>query len=252
MVDMYSERNGAGEDDDDDDAESFAVNQNTEDHSDTKKPRMGVSIPSQRRWVGYWTRMLSGRDARLSLTSSIRQPRRLIRITRISLERRSTPPAAKSAQGFLDRLIPHSDSLSVQLVRYEDSLVDRLESWERHARRRAKAFGKHDPSGLAGDLDAEQQQQKQYLKSLRRKASDLHCWDGNRFGEQHESKIGNWGVDVKAEADRARSFDWRDNEPQLNYFKMMESLSREWRWKGNKSCGGIRLSQQEQEGRMAR
>ena len=188
---------------------------------------MGVSIPSQRRWVGYWTRILSGRDARLSMTSTIRQPRRQIRITRISVERRAQPHT-KSAQGWLERLVPHSDSLSVQLVRYEDTLVDRLESWERHARRRAKAFGQHDPSSLAGDLDAEKQQQKQYLKSLRRKASDLHCWDGNKFGDQHETKIGNWGVCVKAEAERARAFDWRDDQPQLNYFALIsESQPRE-------------------------
>lgn len=203
-----------------DDDESIAINQNTEDHGSSKHPKMGVSIPSQRRWVGYWTRILSGRDARLSMTSTMRQPRRLIRITRISVERRDAS-SSKSSQGFFERLVPHSDSLSVQLVRYRDSLVDRLESWERHARRRAKAFGQHDPSGLAGDLDAEQQQQKQYLKTLRRKASDLHCWDGDKFGEQHEGKIGNWGVCVKAEAERARAFDWKDDEPQLHPFALL-------------------------------
>ncbi|SPO28649.1 related to Phosphatidylinositol-3,4,5-trisphosphate 3-phosphatase PTEN [Ustilago trichophora] len=216
MIDASS--NYAGIQDDDDG--SVAVNQNTEDHSDTKKPKMGVSIPSQRRWVGYWTRILSGRDARLSMTSTVRQPRRQIRITRISVERRDASHT-KGSQGWLERLVPHSDSLSVQLVRYEDALVDRLESWERHARRRAKAFGQHDPSGLAGDLDAEQQQQKQYLKTLRRKASDLQCWDGNKFGEEHETKIGNWGVCVNAEAERARAFDWRDDQPQLKYFTLL-------------------------------
>lgn len=205
---------------DDDRSDSNAVNQNTEDRGSTKQPRMGVSIPSQRRWVGYWTRILSGRDARLSMISTVCQPRRLIRITRISVERHDAA-SSKNAQGWLERLVPHSDSLSVQLVRYQDSLVERLESWERHARRRAKAFGKHDPSGLAGDLDLEEQQQKQYLKTLRRKASDLHCWDGNKFGEQHEGKIGNWGICVKAEAERARAFDWKDNEPQLDYFALL-------------------------------
>ena len=204
----------------DESAESIAINQNTEDHGSTQQPKMGVSIPSQRRWVGYWTRILSGRDARLSMTSPIRQPRRLIRITRISVDRRDAS-SSNRAQGFFERFVPHSDSLSVQLVRYQDALVDRLESWERHARRRAKAYGRHDPSGLAGDLDAETQQQKQYLKTLRRKASDLHCWDGNKFGEQHESKIGNWGVCVQAEAERARAFDWKDDQPQLEYFALL-------------------------------
>ncbi|CDS01429.1 hypothetical protein [Sporisorium scitamineum] len=207
-IDQYPHRSVA-----DESTDSIAVNQNTEDHSSTKSPKMGVSIPSQCRWVGYWARILSGRDARLSMTSPLRQPRRLIRITRISVDRHHT-------QTFLERLVPHSDSLSVQLVRYQDALVDRLESWERHARRRARAFGQHDPSGLAGDLDAEQQQQKQYLKTLRRKASDLHCWDGGKFGEQHEGRIGNWGICVKAEAERARAFDWRDDEAQLEYFAL--------------------------------
>lgn len=202
--------------------ESLAVNQNTESQSTTQKPKMGVSIPSQRRWVGYWTRILSGRDARLSLTSSISQPRRLIRITRISIDR--TPPSSSSSKSssFFSKLIPHSDSLSIQLARYDDSFVNRLESWERSARRRAKAFGSHDPSALAGDLDSEQQQQqRQYLKSLRRKASDLHCWDGNKFNDEHEGKIGNWGICVKAEAERARSFDWKDDLPQLKYFGLI-------------------------------
>ncbi|GAC74199.1 clathrin coat dissociation kinase GAK/PTEN/Auxilin [Moesziomyces antarcticus T-34] len=215
MDSFVHQREGSATDDDD----SVAVNQNTEDHSDTKKPRMGVSIPSQRRWVGYWTRILSGRDARLSMTSVVRQPRRQIRITRISVERTASPHA-KSAQSWIERLVPHSDALSVQLARYDDSLVDRLESWERHARRRAKAFGQNDPSGLAGDLDAEEQHQKQYLKTLRRKASQLQCWDGNKFDDGHETKIGNWGVHVQAEAERARAFDWRDDQPQLNYFAL--------------------------------
>ncbi|SPC62765.1 related to Phosphatidylinositol-3,4,5-trisphosphate 3-phosphatase PTEN [Ustilago sp. UG-2017b] len=225
IVDAYSNnpyRQGSHVRGSEDDQESIAVNQNTEDHSDTKKPKMGVSIPSQRRWVGYWTRILSGRDARLSMTSTIRQPRRQIRITRISVERRSSPSSnSKGAQSLFEKLVPHSDSLSVQLVRYDDSLVDRLESWERHARRRAKAFGQHDPSGLAGDLNAEQQQQRQYLKSLRRKASALQCWDGNKFSSEHETKIGNWGIQVAAEAERARAFDWRDDQPQLQYFNLL-------------------------------
>ncbi|KAJ1033885.1 hypothetical protein NDA16_000093 [Ustilago loliicola] len=225
IVDAYSNSPYRASHRGEEDEESIAVHQNTEDHSDTKKPKMGVSVPSQRRWVGYWTRILSGRDARLSMTSTIRQPRRQIRITRISVERRSSPSTGKAAQSLFEKLVPHSDSLSVQLVRYDDSLVDRLESWERHARRRAKAFGQHNPSGLAGDLDAEQQQQQQYLKSLRRKASDLHCWDGNKFGSEHEGKIGNWGIQVAAEAERARAFDWRDDQPQLKYFSLMGETS---------------------------
>ncbi|EST07994.1 Protein-tyrosine phosphatase, active site [Kalmanozyma brasiliensis GHG001] len=198
---------------------SVALNANTEDHSDTRRPKMGVSIPSQRRWVGYWTRMLAGRDARLSMTSVQRQPRRQIRIVRISIDRRGSSSAGKT-QGWVEGLVPHSDSLSVQLVRYDDALVDRLEGWERHARRRAKAFGKHDPSGLAGDLDVEEQKQRAHLKTLRRQASQTQCWDGRKFGGEHEGKIGNWGVCVKAEAERARTFEWHDDGRQLNHFAL--------------------------------
>ncbi|PWY99731.1 hypothetical protein BCV70DRAFT_145910, partial [Testicularia cyperi] len=200
--------------------DSFALNQNTEDHAESAKPRMGVSIPSQRRWVGYWTRILSGRDPRVSMTTLIRQPRRQIRITRISVDR-STPQSGKSAQGFFEKLVPHSDALSIQLMRYNDDFVDRLEHWERQARRRAKAFGQNDPSGHAADLDAEEQAQRQYLKTLRRKASDLKCWDGKKFSEEHESKIGNWGIHTKGEAERARNFDWQDDHPQLEYFSLI-------------------------------
>jgi len=112
-------------------------------------------------------------------------------------------------------------------------MVDKLESWERHARRRNKAFGQHDPSAPAGDLDAEQQQQKQYLKTLRRKASELQTWDGGKFGDEHEEKIGNWGVSVKAEAERARNWDWGDDKQQLHYFaRLSESQPRTEAGKG--------------------
>lgn len=200
---------------------SIALNQNTEDHSEGSRPRMGVSIPSQQRWVGYWTRILSGRDPRLSMTSPLRQPRRQVRITRITLDRQSPGSSSKASHNLFERLVPQSDAFSVQLVRYEDSLVDRLEHWERHARRRARAFGAHNPSAPAHDLDAEEQAQKQHLKTLRRKASDLKCWDGEKFGEQHEKKIGDWGVHTKAEAERARAFDWKDDQPQLEYFSLI-------------------------------
>lgn len=209
------------DDDGDESISSMALNQNTEDHSQGSKPRMGVSIPSQQRWVGYWTRILSGRDPRLSMTSPLRQPRRQVRITRITLDRQMPGSSSKASHNFLERLVPQSDALTVQLVRYDDSFVDRLEHWERHARRRARAFGSNNPSAPAHDLDAEEEAQKQRLKTLRRRASDLKCWDGEKFGEKHEKKIGDWGVHTKAEAERARAFDWKDEQPQLNYFSLI-------------------------------
>ncbi len=71
------------------------------------------------------------------------------------------PPEAR--RGGWERLVPHSDALSVQLVRYDDRLVTGWRLGE-GVRGGGRGVWKHDPSGVAGDLDAEQEQQKKHLK----------------------------------------------------------------------------------------
>ncbi|EPQ30962.1 uncharacterized protein PFL1_01151 [Pseudozyma flocculosa PF-1] len=211
---------------------SFALNQNTEDHGEARQPKMGVSIPSQRRWVGYWARMLAGLDARISIAHPYSTPpRRKVRITRISIDR-GLGSDVKTAAGLVNRVVPHSDSLSIQLGRYPDAMVDRLERWERGARRRYRAFGPHDPSLHACDLDPEMQQQKEYLKSLRSNSQNLRCWNGGRYQRPKDGSeaIGQWGVNVHAEADTARNFEWNDasgeSEEGLVYFSLVPERER--------------------------
>ncbi len=51
------------------------------------KPRYGVSIPSQRRWIGYWARVLALNDPRAVLRSHMPRERRQVTIVRISVDR---------------------------------------------------------------------------------------------------------------------------------------------------------------------
>ncbi|KAN0065940.1 Telomerase protein component 1 [Thecaphora frezii] len=211
---------------------SFALNQNTEDHGSSKEPKMGVSIPSQRRWVGYWARMLAGQDARLSIAHPYaKPPRRKIRITRITVDR-GVSSDVKTPAGLTNRVVPHADSLSIQLARHPDAMVDRLERWERGARRRNRAFGPHDPSLNASDLDLDTQKQKEHLKTLRRNAQSLRKWSGEPYqpSKTGAEAIGNWGINVNAEADTARNFEWNDasyeDEKSLHYFSLVPEQDR--------------------------
>ncbi|PWN48289.1 hypothetical protein IE53DRAFT_319705 [Violaceomyces palustris] len=192
--------------------------------------RVGVSIPSQRRFVGYWARILARKDPRFPITSVTPiTSRRKVRITRITVERVHSNNSS-SPSGIADKVIPHSDALSVQLARYDDSLVDRLESWERGARRRAKAFGANDPGAEA--LDEKEEEQKRVLKRLRMQQRSFSSWTGakldvnSREGSKELTKVGQWGVNVHAEAHRARAFDWRDEEPQIDYFSRIPESGR--------------------------
>lgn len=113
--------------------------------------RLGVSIASQRRWVGYWARMLNAEDARA--TMDYLQPsssRRLVRITSISILQDIKLPDTdkKGTMQSLAKL----DSYHISLGRYQNSLVDKVEGWERGARRRARAFGMLDPGARAPEI----------------------------------------------------------------------------------------------------
>lgn len=145
--------------------------------------RVGVSIASQRRWMGYWARVLAQRDARASLNPlAPAQPARSIRILRISilqdLETSVEAPGAASAARRFGKL----DSFKLFVGRYDTALVEQLEDFERDARSRARANGHGSPGAPPHSL----------------------AQHGNEEG------VGQWGFDVIAEAEKARRFNWPD------------------------------------------
>lgn len=249
-----------------------------DEEEEPEQPRLAVSIPSQRRWVGYWARMLTNQDPRACLDplrTSTR--RRLVRITRIYIDRRMT---AKDAIGsgpvragmsspngsdahFHNGLVGSVDNLSIQLGRYDEGLVSRVENWERSARRRTRAFGMLDPSDAAPELspaswekdgvDAEalskrkrEQLQKEddaRWESCGRKNSETRTESDKRLAQHGNDRgVGQWGVNVLGEADRVRNFEWDDGPKkgtsnnannkgasagQLDYFDLVPEARRQ-------------------------
>lgn len=220
----------------------------------SRPKRLGVSIPSQRRWVGYWARMLAKADARATLDyMTPSKPQRLIRIVRVSVLQSSNAQtqakdsklstAKKSAKA-----LAKMDSFSVSVGRYDDGLVDQLEGWERGARRRARAYGVCNPSARAPVLTFSKSPENLHqapscvpgeeawkTRSRRPSSRDWkQCADYNTAEAarkrlaQHDNDegVGEWGVDVAAEAERVRYFNWPDGhvydeEPTSKDFKFL-------------------------------
>lgn len=126
-------------------------------NTSSKKSRAGVSIPSQRRWLLYWSQLLAGRgppgmwglsDMKSGLhngsnLSSILQ--RKVRITEISVRLRELSGIKvgliRAASLLMDRSKDRRGLVSLgnnrvwaSLARYEDDLVHALERWEQSTR----------------------------------------------------------------------------------------------------------------------
>lgn len=124
-----------------------------------KKPVRGVSIPSQRRFVGYWTRVLSKQDPRpLDLlappnpTASARS-RRQAYVTEVRIHMPERMPGFPS--------LINKKTISVHMGRYKTSFVDKLEKMDldlREMRRLEKRLKKE------GKLISEQQAELARLK----------------------------------------------------------------------------------------
>ncbi|CAO1622284.1 unnamed protein product [Parajaminaea phylloscopi] len=113
--------------------------------------RIGVSIASQRRWVGYWGRMLRSEDPRATLDFlQPSQPGRLIRITGLSVLQDPKRSQAEGKKGI--QTLAKLDTYHVTIGRYQNALVEKIEGWERGARRRARAFGLLDPGARAPEI----------------------------------------------------------------------------------------------------
>jgi phosphatidylinositol-3,4,5-trisphosphate 3-phosphatase/dual-specificity protein phosphatase PTEN len=185
---------------------------------EVRLPRLAVSIPSQRRWVGYWGRMLAGMDPRAALDSSLMHPnRRKIKILQIYVDRRAANDVEEG-------------HLSVHIARYNSQLIDRVETWERGARRRQRAFGSLDPGAPSPSLTPpgieeernvdkkaklKKEEEKRWQECEKRNRE--HQQEYDRMMRQHgnDTGVGRWGINVMAERDTIRRFHWDDDAGSL-------------------------------------
>ena len=104
-----------------------------------EKGKQGVSIPSQRRWLHYWSLLLSHRAPGDFWTGGS-HPK--VRITSITLRMKEASAIKyqfiRATNAILDRTSEKKyrgkGELWTSLARYDDELVDLLESWERRTR----------------------------------------------------------------------------------------------------------------------
>ena len=128
-----------------------------------QKLKQGVSIPSQRRWLYYWSLILSHEsppglwgvvppspglvNAIQNFSSITASDRPKVRLRQVTVRLRELTGIKKTVVKFantiLDRSSPMKDDgkgsvnggmVWVSLARYDDQFVDTLEKWEKHTR----------------------------------------------------------------------------------------------------------------------
>ncbi|OAX40534.1 hypothetical protein K503DRAFT_675442, partial [Rhizopogon vinicolor AM-OR11-026] len=138
-----------------------------------RKEKSGVSIPSQRRWLLYWSRLLAGQgppgmwglsDMQSGLVNGSYSPSmslRKVRITEVSLRMRELSgiktSLVRAASLLIDRgrdglMRPGNDRVWASLARYDDELVGALESWEQRTRDTAKLGRRKQSSESVDDI----------------------------------------------------------------------------------------------------
>ena len=160
-----------------------------------EKGRQGVSIPSQRRWLHYWSLVLSHRTPRNLWVDT---PHPKVRITSIALRMKEASAIKnqliRATNAILDRTrekeYKRKSKVWVSLARYDDQLVDILESWERHTRDEGGHMGIRRPgSGYRGDdaigdvFETRKWDEKKMVRSFAR----MGMLDGARREETKET-----------------------------------------------------------------
>ena len=122
-----------------------------------EKGKQGVSIPSQRRWLHYWSLLLSHRAPRHLWVD---KPHPKVRITSITLRMKEASAIKyqliRATNAILDRASEKKykgkGDVWTSLARYDDELVDLLESWEHNTRGEGGHMGLRKPgSGHMGE-----------------------------------------------------------------------------------------------------
>lgn len=120
--------------------------------SPSHKSKQGVSIPSQRRWLYYWSLVLA-HQAPPGLWPAQQQevPAPKVRLAAVTLRMRALSGVkahlVRAANALLERTsyarAPHGDGrVWASLARYDDALVDTLEHWERRTRDQGGNMGR--------------------------------------------------------------------------------------------------------------
>jgi len=115
-----------------------------------EKGKQGVSIPSQRRWLHYWSLLLSHRAPR-DFWAGESRPK--VRINSITLRMKETSTIKyqfiRATNAILDRTSERKykgkGEVWTSLARYDDELVDLLESWECRTREESGHMGVRKP-----------------------------------------------------------------------------------------------------------
>ena len=124
--------------------------------SPSKKGKQGVSIPSQRRWLYYWSLILA-HQAPPRFWPGIHDPEGpapKVRLTAVTLRMRELSGLkanlVKAANALIERTsyakAPQGDGrVWASLARYDDQLVSTLERWERLTRDEGGNMGRRRP-----------------------------------------------------------------------------------------------------------
>ncbi|TDL24633.1 phosphatases II [Rickenella mellea] len=113
--------------------------------SPAKNAQHGVSIPSQRRWLYYWSLILA-HEAPYGFWASPRPtdaPKRTVRLREINVRMRDLGGMKTGLLRLANSVIERTSAAKsgggksqvwVSLARYDDDFVDILEKWEKHSR----------------------------------------------------------------------------------------------------------------------
>ena len=168
--------------------------------SPAQKPKQGVSIPSQRRWLYYWSLLLVHQgplDFWSVNPEVLNQPPPKVRLTHVTVRMRELSGVESGLVRVAHAVLNHtsfgkakhlssvknaSSHVWVSLARYKDEFVNELEEWEKRTRADDGSLGKRKPgSDHVGD---------ESLSDMFR----TDRWDGSKM-VQSFARLGTQGED---------------------------------------------------------